>query len=426
MAGIKTDSPVIDKKFLVLIFVISLSLRILAIFLIKNYINPIDWENGIIARNIIAGKGFSIQHYGPLGYTSWQAPFYPYFLAFFYKLLGIKTHTFIIIEIIQACISSFIPIIIYLTTLNIFKRKAAFISAVILSVYPPLIWYCTRMHHTIFTAFLISLIVYLLTRFRLSPQNLRNYILSGIIIGIALLVEPIIFTAVPFSMLWIYFTGKKRSEYTKGIAMMLISIAAIILPWTIRNYIVHKNLVFVKDSLGKEIYIGNNPNATGTAYTKEGVHILKKYPPDFVEELSSLSEVARDKKWLKSATSFIRNNPKRFVLLTAKKTFYYWWYPSNDIVRRSYGGESVKYSGIKRIYWLLILCPALFGAVVSFKKIREIGLIYIWILAIPLPYIITHVGQQRFRTIIEPLIIIVAAYGIERIVSLIQNKPTYD
>ncbi len=419
MAEIKTDLPVIDKRFLVLIFIISLSLRILAIFLLKNHINPVDWENGIIARNIIAGKGFSIQHYGPLGYTSWQAPFYPYFLAFFYKMLGIKTHTFIIIEIIQACVSSFIPIIIYLATLNIFGRiKLAFISAIILSVYPPLIWYCTRMHHTIFTAFLISLIVYLLTKFRLSPHNFRTYILSGVVIGIAMLIEPITFTAVPFSLLWIYFSSKKRSEYIKGIAMMLISITVIILPWTIRNYIVHKNLVFIKNSLGKEIYIGNNPNATGTAYTKGGVHILKKYPPDFVKELYSLSEVDRDKKWLKSAASFIRNNPKRFVVLTAKKTFYYWWYPSNDIVRHNYGGESIKYSGIKRIYWLLILCPALFGAVVSFRKIRRIGLVYIWILTIPLPYIITHVGQQRFRTIIEPLIIIVAAYGIERIIKL--------
>ena len=112
-----------DKKFLALIFIISLSLRILAVFLLKNYINPVDWENGTIARNTIAGKGFSIAYFGPFAHTSLQAPFYPYFLAFFYKFFGITKNAFIIIEIIQACISSFIPVIVYLTTLNIFKKK---------------------------------------------------------------------------------------------------------------------------------------------------------------------------------------------------------------------------------------------------------------------------------------------------------------
>jgi len=72
------------------IFAFALLLRVVAMLIWGDSLEETVYEYDRIARNIAAGLGFSFDMYGstPLAPTAWMAPFYPYLLAAYYRLIG--------------------------------------------------------------------------------------------------------------------------------------------------------------------------------------------------------------------------------------------------------------------------------------------------------------------------------------------------
>ena len=112
-----------EKSLLRIIFFMSFIIRIIIVLVLNNINSPPTWENGGIADNIVAGRGFAISFTGPIDFTSWQAPFYPFFLAFIYTVFGKNTFAFLLIEIIQSIATSLVPIFIYKSANIIFDKS---------------------------------------------------------------------------------------------------------------------------------------------------------------------------------------------------------------------------------------------------------------------------------------------------------------
>ena len=70
--------------------------------------------------------------------------------------------------------------------------------------------------------------------------------------------------------------GKAALNLMAGAISMLLCLT----PWTIRNYKVHGRIILLKSGMPKELWMGNNPNATGTGYVEGGAgEITNVYPP---------------------------------------------------------------------------------------------------------------------------------------------------
>jgi 4-amino-4-deoxy-L-arabinose transferase-like glycosyltransferase len=396
------------KKFILYIFLAGLIFRILAIFIVGNYHEPAAFEYGQIAQNIVDGNGFSRPAFSEdkVSLTSSHAPIYPYFLAFFYQF-GRKPSVFIFIQIIQAVISALTIIMIFWISDIIFNRKVAYLSAVGVALYPVFIYYTTKLVPTTLSIFLLSLFILLV----LKSKKFGMLSLSGVILGLTILCEPVAFMVIPAVIIW--WIAIKKYDIKKLSVIIFISVL-VLLPWTVRNYIVHRHFVPVTTQFGFNFWLGNNPNATGTAYFRVNpdssdyyISMLETLPVNVRDSLSEIDEIARSRFFLEEGIDFIKDQPFNALKLLMKKVYYYWWFkPPGTYVSK----DMEKYDFLLKIFYPFILFTGIVGFILSRKYIKDTSLIIMIIFFISSLYIIANAGLVRYRVIIEPYIIIFVSF----------------
>ncbi|MBC8165260.1 MAG: glycosyltransferase family 39 protein, partial [Bryobacteraceae bacterium] len=264
------------------LFIISLFLHISLVLVLRHYKNPTLWENGGIAEYVFAGKGLSFDFSRPGEPTSWQAPGYPYLLAFFWHLFGFKTSAgYLCISLLQAlAVASMIYPMSSLTE-RWFGPRAAKWAAIIVCLMPLYLWYPTRLHHT---AFVMAMHPWLLWSWVCVADRGRvpHIVAAGVGTGLCALFQPVLLAIYgPLSCAFVLAAAFKKSwgQFSRFLAAGILTLI-VLTPWTVRNWNVHGRLLLVKNSFGKELWMGNNPHATGTGYAVGGeTEITNAYPP---------------------------------------------------------------------------------------------------------------------------------------------------
>ncbi|MFH1253945.1 MAG: hypothetical protein V1646_00770 [bacterium] len=238
-----------EKNFLLLTF--SLSLVIKAIFFLiflKN--NPclllFDSEHyHKIALSLVSGNGF----YNLDGVTPqfYRMPGYPVFLAGCYKLFGIQQ---IAVIILQTCLSSFIPLLIFLLTLTLLPSqlrtaKLASLAACIdlgYIIFSGLIM--SEILFTIFFTFFLILFLYNYTPFFCKKESLISdnhpifrLFLAGIILGIAGLIRPVGYPVLLTSIFLLLISKDKILKKIKSITVISTGFICVLSIWIMRNFI---------------------------------------------------------------------------------------------------------------------------------------------------------------------------------------------
>ncbi|MBU0517636.1 glycosyltransferase family 39 protein [bacterium] len=185
-----------------------------------------------------------------------QAPFYIYFLGTIYKLFG---HSYWAATLIQVLLSTATVWLTYLLAKRLYNRSTALLAALILAFYGPLIHYSSQLLITTLFVFWVALFLLLLDKAR-EQQKFRDYLLLGVIFGLAAITRPNILIFAPIALLYLLLRSRDK---IKRAVLFLAGALLIILPVTIRNYIVEKDLVLISSQAGVNFYMGNNPWATG-------------------------------------------------------------------------------------------------------------------------------------------------------------------
>jgi hypothetical protein len=144
----------------------------------------------------------------------------------------------------------------------------------------------------------------------------------------------------------------------------LLVIAACILPWTVRNYLVYRDFLLLNSNSGFWFYSSNHPN--------QGTNFNPNYVAPIPENLVGLPEPAIDRALLGQALNFIMQDPVRFFLLTANRTKdYFWLLPSE---------QSSLLSNFGRVFSFTLYLPLmLYGLVLSRHRWRECLLLYLYV-----------------------------------------------
>ena len=348
----------------------------------------------LIAKNIALGNGFNMLPNSNLLAT--RAPLFPFVLAGVFKFFG---QGYWPARIFQVCIGSLVPVITYLIGKEVASKRAAMISACISVFYPFYVFYSAYvLTETLFVLLSCLSLLYLI-RF-MKTDYYQDSCLAGIFLGLSALTRPI---ALGFGMFFVtcyFFTSKNK---LKGIAIILATMFFLILPWTIRNYVVFEKFVPVTTYAGLVFYIGNNPmNKTGGCIS--GV--------DFIvpKETVNMGEVEASQYMFKKGLEFIRHNPLISLKMSIKKlgrlwrVFPYW----------TSGFTNIKYKLISLFSYGLILPFFLIGLFLSLRN---------WKLVLPLYCLIIYTsifcmmfpGSMRFRLPIMPAVIVLGSVGIDRL-----------
>lgn len=392
------------KKRVTLIILLTLAVRIAAIFILRRHLLPEFWEYDQIAKNIIAGKGYVFSHlnteYWALGY-----PLYPFFSSVIYSLTN---NNYFVLELFNVLLSGFISYFIYRISKQLFDEQVGLLSAFIVAIHPGLIIYATKLHELVLVNFFACLIFWY--SISCDIKRIRTDIIIGILVGIASLLRP---TMVFFYPLFLLYKSLKGSSLAKILRSALIIgslLACVIAPWIIRNYSIHKQWTFITTSSAEHLWRGNNAFSTGTSLTKDNKNMFELAPKEFMEKLYSLDEIGQYNLFITEALKFIRSNPYFFGRMLVKKFFYFWWFYPHTGIRY----EKI-WKDIYVVFYAPILVFFLIGVLLAIGKNKQnkAQVIYLGILLFFMAVVHSlYYIEIRHRWMVEPLIIVISGYGL--------------
>lgn len=355
-----------EKKKLVIIligiFLLALFLRIAFISTLDNSVDVWgDWWDEL-GWKIASGQGYWVNNpYFPDGpvYYSWRAPVFPLFLALVYKIFG---HSFLAAKIALAIVSSVICLLIYLISRFFMTEKHSIIAVFLYAVYPASIFWTGYLAPETLTAFLLLLGIYfVLLSF---DRSIGFSLIAGVVFGIAVLCRSVILVLVPLVPA-AYFILKDKKAFKKSFVFIMGFL--VIMPWVVRNWMIHHCFVLVSTEGGVVFYIANNEYSLSQP---SGF-----YHAENIEEFRGLSEVETDKKFYRMAFDFIRKHPFIYFNLVWDRFIRFWRFYPHTI---SGPGEnySIKHQLISLFSESPLIILGFCGMLISIRKWRYFFIFY--------------------------------------------------
>ena len=359
------------------------------------------WEIGRVAYSIATGHGFSSPFGGGTGPSAWNAPIYPYIVAWAFRLFGVYSHAaafaLLTFNSIFAALTCW-PI--YRTARRVFNERVAMWSGWVWALLPYIIYWSVRwVWETSLSAFLLSLL-FMLTLEMEGDDRSSSWFGYGLLWGVVGLTNPSALSFLPFSGGWLAYQLRRRGKSFLVPALLSgVIFWMTLMPWLVRNYEVFHKPVFVRDNVGVEIRCGNNPIAEGTwvgaFHPSQSVVLFEQYrrmgEADFCVLQGHL------------ARQWIEENPSRFLVLTFRRFVFFW----NGLPRlsRLRGLEETKNS-----LFLASSVISLWGLLLAVKRrVHGVFLFASLILFYPLVYYISF-PHPRYRHPIDPELLILGVY----------------
>lgn len=420
MSTFDLNSQNTTRKLAIFIFTFALIVRFIFLLQFQNiptFDNPVMDEkyHMHLIEQINSDEGLPNEPF-------FRAPLYPYLLSIFWK---ITNNSYFGIRVIQIFLGSLIPLFLFLLGRKLFSQKIAFIAGLITACYPTLIYY----DNALLITFLITLfsVMLLYALYRTEDITTIYSIVIGIMLGLAGLARPNILLFGPFLFLWFWVIVKTRIGTKKAMLQYLIlgiTTIVIILPVTIRNYVVSGDPIFIAWQGGINFYIGNNNNSTGWSATLPGID--KSWEGGYTESIA-LAEQEMNRKlkrsevssfWFNKTFENISQHKESFLSLILKKMRLIvngYEIPNNQNIylAKDYSIIADFLLWQKVIYFPYgILIPfALVGIGYSLKNWRKFLPVYLFLFAYGLSLILFFVCA-RFRQPMIPIFILFAVYGL--------------
>jgi Tfp pilus assembly protein PilF len=215
----------------------------------------------------------------------------------------------------------------------------------------------------------------------------------------------------------------RRNTFWTRLLLVWGAAALVVLPVTIRNYVVSRQFVPIAWQAGTNFVIGNNPASDGTTAIVPGTRGSWWGGFDDVKRLAEqavgrpLKGAEIDRYWMAKGLEFWRKQPGKALGLLLRKTFL--WFAGFEV-----GNETDLY-GVKRysfINYLFfnsrflkfpfgILMPlALAGVWLFRRQWRWLLPVYLFVVAYSLSFIVFFVSS-RYRTPMVPIVAILGAMG---------------
>ena len=418
----------IFKKHPALI-VLSIGLVYRLIFLL-NYISTPDWNQLLVDSLFHDRWAMAIASGNILGEdVFFRAPFYIYILGFIYSIVG---HSLLAARIFGHLVGLVSVLLTFSIASRLFTRRAGIIAGLILAVYPIAIYFESELLVDNLFTMLTLLSIWLLFISGDRKQD-RLYFLTGIVIGLAAITRPLILALVPLYMIWILLSIKPIQTSLKRNVILLLAMFLVILPVTVRNYLIADDPVLISSSGGINFYIGNNSGADG---------LSASMPPPYgrnweIKDIRFIAEneTGRELKaseisnfWYKKGFDWIAENPGKFGGLYIKKLYHCinGFEVSNNRDLSFFMSELAAFK-INPVNFSIIFALAVFSLFLMIQC-NALNKEKIYVLAFVICYfalISVFFINARFRLPVIPFIIVLGSYGIDYFLSAFNSAKTF-
>lgn len=341
-----------------------------------------------------------------------MTPLYPYLLAFLYNIFG---DDIAVVRIFQIFISVWTVSLIYFSAKNLFSNKTALISGIIAALYGPFILFTNLLFVETVKIFFVSLALFILTTVKESNVN-KNMFLVGLVIGFSSLCRASDMLLLIVAGISIMQPALKLSYRLKRLSFLMLGFCFVIIPVTVRNYVVSDEFVLITSNGGINFYIGNNEKATGLYNNSDKIDISND------PNGSNFLEVQYNRKfnpseassfWYKKATDYIFKNPLAYSQLFIRKCLLF--INSKEIGQLGYGYDYISSEVSKTLKYLIgfifVFPFSVIGIGVLWRERKRYFILYGFLIAEVLSVVLFFI-TDRFRLSSLPMLIILSSVGI--------------
>lgn len=350
-----------------------------------------------LARSVAAGRGFVYDEADAPADPFGRAPGYPVWLAVAGGDAPAPASVPTLVKITQSGIGALGVIFAGLLAWRIAGDRAARLTALVVALYPPLVWTAAyALSEALFWPLGLG-VVLLFDRAVASGRPARDGLVCGLAAGIGVLVRPQLLFFLLLAGLWLL--TKRRAGLVTALAAGSLLVIG---PWTARNYAHYDRFVLVASEGGVTFWTGNHPLAVGEGdlaanplLKAEQLALRARYP--------ALSEEEMEPIYYREAFAWIREHPVDWLALEARK-LYYLIVPTGP----SYAVHSPLYRWASLVSYGVLLPLAIAGVVrLGVRRRRSPGL---WLLVGSAAAVaLLFFPQERFRIpIIDPALAVFA------------------
>lgn len=417
----------LDRKklgALLLVFLVALAIRLLFIFELRPspYFENLmidaasyDRWGREIASGDLRGEG-----------VFYQAPLYAYFLGGAYAIFG---RDLLAVRILQAAIGSITCALLFLLTSRIFAFRTGLLAGLLAALYTTFIFQDAMiLKSVVVLVFLVASLLALAAR--RGRAGARTALLAGVLLGVAITGRGNLIFSVPFLAAWILLRDGRPIPRgaARGAGVFLLGAILAIAPVTIRNRVVGGDWVLVESDAGINVYVGNNPAASGIHTPPFDIRTVPEHEEEDAarfaerEEGRPLAPSEVSSFWVREALAFVLDHPAKEARLVGRKLLLAWnAYEVPDNYDQSFFG---------RISWIFrgwlpgfawVAPFAALGFAASLPAWRTAGLLHVFVLSYLLSLLALYV-TSRYRLPIVVGLIPLAAHGFFRFLEEIRSR----
>jgi 4-amino-4-deoxy-L-arabinose transferase-like glycosyltransferase len=436
---------------LLIIFLSALSLKLLIFFLVTEPIifNKYPYFAERISNGLDIGERILD-----------LSPLYLYVNVLIYKIYGKNWEVLAVLQILMGSLNC---LFIYFIGEKIFGKAVGFVAALVLLLYGNLTLIELTLEPEVFGLFFNSLLVLILIPsqaetntnslnrlssptlplpleggglgggkiatpycVRINPgKGFGRMFSAGLLIGLATITKPNALLLLPVTLLWLWICPIYPSpgRKIKSMLFVLLGVALLISPITLRNYVKFQDFILITADSGKVFFHGNGPGSTGMERADlpdQGFAEESQSEPDSAHAFfrrTARALAGRPLKpsecssfWFARTLNHMRAHPFSAFVLDIKKFFYFWGnYEVHDI------DSTYKNYRTLRNWPLLpfgiISALGIVGMGLALKKFRQAFLLYAVILVYLISNLIFFV-TSRYRLPAAPFLSIFSAYAL--------------
>jgi len=413
-------------SFVFRIYVVALILRLIPVLVARNLGIGLDdmFQYDMLARSMASGHGYrwyaredlkliepyvdfdvsTAKGYDPEHglYTSFRAPLYPAFLSIVYFVNGTDFSRFFAARLAQVILlGAPLAPLTYRVSRSLFPdcETVSRISAWIVAVYPIFLVYPLGLGtENPFFLLLLSSFLFLLRS--IEQPSTFHFLLAGIFLALTALTRSVILPFAGLAVLYLIYIHRK-SALVAGIAFFLI-----VMPWVIRNSLLHHKFTGIETSMGYNLYLGYHPQGNGSFMFGPSLDLL-----------TIMDDSERDEVGTQKAMEFMRAQPERFIPLAVNRLGFFFGLEKRVLIY-FYSNYLIGYlpQGLLLMISAVLLLPFMAISLLAALSIPAL----VWnqrtiLLAILFgAYLLPHVfilAEDRFHLALVPFLAILAVQG---------------
>ncbi len=371
------------------------------------------------AERIARGEGLGRDPY-------FRAPLYYYFLAGLYAIFGPHPAAGRIAgAVLGACTAALVARLgVLLGGLGVGALAGA-----LAAFYWTLIYYETELL-TVGLELLLNVALLIALILAVQTHHAWRFLAAGVLWGLSAITRPNVLAVAPGVAAWLWFVTpppQRARRWLARCALLAGGGAAIVLPVTIRNYLVSGELVLIASQGGVNFYIGNNPDSDGFTAVVPGTR--PTWWGGFVDshriaeqELGRpLTEAEVSRYWYARAWEWISAEPGAWLAHLLHKLRLFWSHyeiPNNQPI-----WFFARMSEVSALFWFgfpLVAPLGLAATVFVFRRPREWSLLAVFFV-LYMGTVVLFFCPARFRLPVVPILIVAAAAGVFELIAALRR-----